>query len=434
MIMRKTGLLFAIVLLALSCSGNPQLTIEDQKYEAGNLLPKSKIEVWFILNNTGDAPLVIENIRSMCDCITIETAPDTIVPGSSDSIMVEYIAPEDSGKDESSLMVRTNTDPKNTKLTIVANVIESKLQEGDSTIAVLPFQNSGVPGGNEFSLELFRYLTENLPKGFDAVNPNNYTEAIQSDPQYGKKPIHEVARKLNHILGVRYGVLGEVKPNPKGGIDANIMLVDGFFHLPIGRILEGVPEDQLFEALSDTLNSFLTNPQEYIKQALMVDLQRKWAEQRQKLINKPAPEITAEDIRTGEEISLSDFRGKPLVLQFFSTDCEHCEEEMDWLSGIVTEHKDIAALGISVNVGERDSVIEYIRDKNLKYPVILPDEEGEEQLDPYYGGATPQTVIITPQGIVAQSFVGFSHGVMDKFEQMLIAMTQQKQQSAPKTE
>ena len=107
---------------------------------------------------------------------------------------------------------------------------------------------------------------------------------------------------------------------------------------------------------------------------------------------------------------------------------------MDWLSRMVTEHEDIAALGISVNVGERDSVIEYIRDKNLKYPVLLPDEEDEEQLNPYYGGATPQTVIITPQGIVAQSFVGFSHGVMDDFEKLLIALAKQKEPATPKTE
>ncbi len=432
--MRKTELLIAIVLLALSCSGNPQLTVESETYTAGTLMPKAKIEVWFVLKNTGDAPLVIENIRSMCDCITIQAAPDTIAVDTGDSIMVEYIAPEEPGRDESSIMVRTNTEPKNTKLTIVSNVLESKLEKDDSSIVIVPFQNKGVPGGNEFSLEIFRYLTENLPESFRPMNPNTYTEAIQADPGYGTQPIHDVARKLNHALGIRYGVFGEVRPNPRGGIDANIMLVDGFFHLPIGRILQGVPEERLLAALSDTLNSFLTNPREYIKQALMVELQQKWAEQRQKLINNPAPEITAKDIRTGEEISLSDFRGKPLVLQFFSTDCEHCEEEMDWLSGMVTEHEDIAALGISVNVGERDSVIEYIQDKNLKYPVILPDEEGEKQLDPYYGGATPQTVIITPQGVVAQSFVGFSHGVMDNFEKLLIAMIKQKEPTAPKTE
>ncbi|MGC9314991.1 MAG: DUF1573 domain-containing protein [bacterium] len=432
--MRKYGLLLPIVLLALSCSGTPEMTIEPINHDAGILIPQEKIEVWFVLENSGNAPLIIENIRPMCDCITISEQPETIAVGDRDSILVEYVAPEEPGKDESSLMVRTNAEPQNTKLTITADIVEAKLEKSDSTIAVVPFQNSGVPGGNEFSIDLFRHIVERFPEGFQAVNPNEYASAIQADPQYGKLSIQDVARKYNRIMGVRYGVFGEVRPNPAGGIDASIMLVDGFFHLPIGRILENMPKEQLFSAVSDTVNAFLRNPQEYIKQAIMVDMQRKWAEQRAKLLNQPAPEITAKDIRTGEDISLSDFRGKPLVVQFFSTDCEHCEEEMEWLSGLVTEHEGIAALGISVNVGERDSVVEYIQDKNLKYPVILPDEEGEKQLDPYYGGATPQTVIITAQGIVVQSFAGYSKSVMANFEKLLVSMLNPETQTAPKPE
>jgi peroxiredoxin len=432
--MKKSGLLFAIALLVLSCSGTPQMSISPIEHDAGKVIAKEKIEVWFVIENTGKTPLIIENIRPLCDCISVEEAMDTIPPGLRDSILVEYVAPEKVGEDVSSLMLRTNADPKNTKLTIKAEVIETKLEKGDSTIAIVPFQNRGIAGGNEYSLDLFRYLVEHLPAGFKPINPNDYANAIQTDPKYGKQAIQDVARKYNRILGIRYGVFGEIRPNPAGGTDASIMLVDGFFHLPIGRILEGMPEDVVYKAISDTINSFLQKPQEYVRQAMLADLQQKWAEQRAKLLNKPAPDITAQDIRTGNNISLSDFRGKPLVIQFFSTDCDHCEEEMEWLSRLVTDHEGIAALGISVNIGERDSVIEYIKDKHLKYPVILPDEKGEKQLDPYYGGATPQTVIISPQGLVVESFAGFSKSVMANFERLLVAMLNQEPQTAPKRE
>jgi len=422
--MRKIEAIFIIILLALSCSGTPQLAVEPTTYDLGKMMPKERANIWFTLRNPGEEILVIENVRSMCDCIIVETTPDSIPPGGVDSLMVSYIAPDSAGPDQSSLMLRTNTEPKNTKLTVTADVIKSNLEPGDSSVVIVPFQNRGMPGGNEYSLELFKYMAEHMPAGFTPLNPNEYTEAIQGDPHYTKLPIHDVARKWNNILGVRYGVFGEVRPNEGGGVDVNVMVVDGFFHLPLGRIIPNIPADKVNGTVSDTLNSILLNAREYVKQALMADLQQQWAKQRAELINKPAPEITATDVRTNKEISLSDFRGKPLVLQFFSTDCEHCEEEMDWLSNLVTNHPEIAALGISVNVGERDSVINYIKDKNLLYPVILPDEESESQLDPYYGGATPQTVIISPDGIVAQSMVGFSKNALANFEKILQAMLQ----------
>ncbi len=425
--MRKTIFFPVIAILALSCSGNPGLLVEPEVHNAGELAPHEKIVTWFTFSNTGGSDLIIENVRSLCDCITVDSIPESIAPGGKDSIRVTYIAPDSAGPDRSALMVRTNSEPKNTKLIIESIVLKAMLTLDDSSVVVVPFQNVGVPGGSEFTMQLFKHLVENLPAGFEPVNPNSYTKKIQNDPKYNVDPLHDVARKWCNLTGIRFAVFGEVKKSAAGeGVDMSLMVVDGLFHLPMGRLLNGIPEEQVPSSCSDTLNAILSNLREYEKQAFMAELQQKWAKQRAELLNKPAPDIVAEDVRSGETISLKSFAGKPLVLQFFSTDCDHCEEEMNWLSELVTAHPEIAALGISVDVGERDSVISYIQDKNLKYPVILPSEENEAQLDPYYGGATPQTVIVSPEGIVIQSLVGFSRGAMASFEKMLLAMVQKK--------
>jgi len=415
--------LAALVAFALSCSGGPQIAVDSEVRDLGDLVPRERKTVWFKLSNDGDAELVIENIRPLCDCIVIGNAPEKIAEKSADSIEVAYTAPDSTGPDESYLMVRTNAEPRNLKLGIHANVIGIKLTAADSSIVVMPFQVHGLADGQKFSLDIFQHVVQNLPERFPPKSPNEITIKIRDDPSFEKEPLHDVVRKWANVLGVRYVVIGDARPSARGeGLDLSIMLVDGMFRLPMGKRISGVPRSAAFDVTSDTLNFMLANISSLSREAFMTDLQRKWAEQRAAMIGKPAPPLSAEDIRTGKLVSVSDFKGKPLIVQFFSQDCDHCEEEMNWLTGLVTRHPEIAALGVSVDVGELDEVRALIDEKKPNYPIILPSEENEKQLDPYYGGATPQTVIISPEGIVVEYFMGFSRQTLDRFEQILIGM------------
>ncbi len=421
----KRFTIIVIAVLALSCSGEPRLSVDEEIYNTGKLAPREKKVHWFILNNEGDADLVIENIRSLCDCIEIESAPDTIPPGESDSIKVIYVAPDSAGPDESYLMVRTNTEPNNIKLGFLAEVLPVKLTAADSSIVVFPFQVSGIEDAQKFSLDIFQYIVEHLPEGYPPQNPNELTKQLREDPGFRIEPLHDVARKWANILGIRFVVIGDTRPSASGeGLDIGIMLVDGTFRLPIGKRITGVSKDDAFAVVSDTVAFMLNNLFPMEKQAFIADLQRKWAEQRSKMIGNPAPPLVAENIIDGKQVDINDFKGKPLIIQFFSSDCDHCEDEMDWLSDLVERHPDIGALGVSVDIGEIDSVRSFIEERKPTYPVILPTEENEKQLDPYYGGATPQTVIISPEGTVVEYFMGFSMQTLDKFEKLLISMLQ----------
>ena len=95
---------------------------------------------------------------------------------------------------------------------------------------------------------------------------------------------------------------------------------------------------------------------------------------------------------------------------------------MDWLTKLVTAHPEIGALGVSVDIGMLDSVKAFIKNKNLPYPVILPNKEEDKLLDAYYGGATPQTVIISPDGIVVEWLMGSSEKSLVVFERLLLDM------------
>jgi peroxiredoxin len=89
---------------------------------------------------------------------------------------------------------------------------------------------------------------------------------------------------------------------------------------------------------------------------------------------------------------------------------------------LVSSKPDVRFIGISVDVGQEDSVKAYLSGKKLPYSVLLPTAKESYQLDNYYGGATPQSIIIDKQGNVVEFMVGFNESITKQFEAMLEKM------------
>lgn len=104
-----------------------------------------------------------------------------------------------------------------------------------------------------------------------------------------------------------------------------------------------------------------------------------------------------------EEVSLSDFRGKYLYLEFFSTWCSECPREQSVLPDIAEEYKEVAEI-VSVVV---DSEIEDYRAFIQKYPSykwsILFDPTGCQSIQAYNLRALPAYFLIDPNGIIVES-------------------------------
>jgi thiol-disulfide isomerase/thioredoxin len=63
---------------------------------------------------------------------------------------------------------------------------------------------------------------------------------------------------------------------------------------------------------------------------------------------KPAPDFTLKDVLQGKEYSLSQFRGKVVVINFFTFFCGPCRDEMPDLNKINNELKRFANPGIAL--------------------------------------------------------------------------------------
>ena len=108
------------------------------------------------------------------------------------------------------------------------------------------------------------------------------------------------------------------------------------------------------------------------------------------------PEFSLPDPQ-GKKVSLKDFRGKVVFLNFWASWCEPCREEMPAMERLYQEFKDKRFVVFAVNVKDRkQDAIDFAKKFKLTYPVAL-DPEGQVGL--LYGAwGLPTTYLIGPKG------------------------------------
>lgn len=72
------------------------------------------VKVQYAFKNTGDNPLIIENVRSTCGCTIPEWNKTPIMPGQQDTILAMFNSEGRVGLNDKFISVETNTKPKST--------------------------------------------------------------------------------------------------------------------------------------------------------------------------------------------------------------------------------------------------------------------------------------------------------------------------------
>lgn len=121
---------------------------------------------------------------------------------------------------------------------------------------------------------------------------------------------------------------------------------------------------------------------------------------------EPAPSFRLENL-SGAAVSLSEFRGKVVLLNFWATWCSHCRDEMPSLARLsreLGEPKHFAVLTVSIDRGGAATVKPFVRENGYQFPVLL-DPTGRVSAA-YRVTGIPSTFLIGPAGRILWNCAG----------------------------
>jgi len=128
-------------------------------------------------------------------------------------------------------------------------------------------------------------------------------------------------------------------------------------------------------------------------------------------VGKQAPDFQLPNLE-GQSISLSDFQGKPVLLNFWAVRCPPCRFEMPFIQGIFEGQSDTGLVILAIDIGEAPSTVkDFIQSNNFSFPVLL-DTNQDVALE-YNIRAIPTTFLIDKDGIIQEIKVGAFSNILE---------------------
>jgi hypothetical protein len=122
--MKKLVLLFLVVLVSFAANAQAKINFKSETVNYGEIAKGSDGIRVFEFTNTGDAPLIISEVKSSCGC-TVPKKPDgPIAPGASNTIQVKYDTNR-VGPIRKTITVYSNADEPIKALKIKGEVLDS---------------------------------------------------------------------------------------------------------------------------------------------------------------------------------------------------------------------------------------------------------------------------------------------------------------------
>ncbi len=122
------------------------------------------------------------------------------------------------------------------------------------------------------------------------------------------------------------------------------------------------------------------------------------------------PDVTLAD-RDGKLRSLSEWNGRPQVINFWATWCAPCRREIPMLNQLATDgaHPQIALIGIAIDF--REDVLTYLEKTPIDYTVLIGEEDGLDAARAFgmESLGLPFTAFIDKQGRIVTMHLGELH-------------------------
>lgn len=137
-----------------------------------------------------------------------------------------------------------------------------------------------------------------------------------------------------------------------------------------------------------------------------------------------APDFTVYDAE-GNVVNLSDFSGKPVVINFWATWCGYCVREMPAFEKIAAEYSDeVVFMMINVTDGQQETkeeALAFIEEKGYTFPVYYDTDLSATMA--YGAYSLPATGFITESGVFAGGQMGaMSEETLLNYVEQLLAL------------
>ncbi|MBS3899467.1 MAG: TlpA family protein disulfide reductase [Dethiobacter sp.] len=131
---------------------------------------------------------------------------------------------------------------------------------------------------------------------------------------------------------------------------------------------------------------------------------RQFRSQEGSLLGQPAPEFTLNDFE-GNPVSLSDLRGKVVLLNFWSAACPPCREKMPALQRIYEDLQTRGFTMLAINVNDRpQDALKYLTDNGYTFPALKDADLTVARM--YAVTGIPKTLILDKNGTIRDVRLG----------------------------
>ena len=153
------------------------------------------------------------------------------------------------------------------------------------------------------------------------------------------------------------------------------------------------------------------------------------------MLNKPAPDFKLKDIN-GKTVSLADYKGKTLIIDFWATWCVPCRNSFPAVKMAVEKYKndpDVKFLFIDTRETESnypELAKKFMADNNYPFYYVFDEKSDDGKLNAtfkkYVMPGIPTKYFIDKNGIIKYRMIGFSPDQDTKQDADIIAATIEK--------
>jgi len=137
-----------------------------------------------------------------------------------------------------------------------------------------------------------------------------------------------------------------------------------------------------------------------------------------------APDFTLHTL-DGQEITLSQLRGRVVLLDFWATWCAPCRESIPHLIQLYGNYREkgLELIGMDLDKGDVETVRKFVRSMDIPYPIVVaPDDVARS----YRVTSIPATILIDKEGNLRERIAGFSDTVAQELPRKVAELTSEK--------